>query len=90
MERAHGTKAALDELLFEAVKNCPNEELFWLMAAKEKWISNDVPAARHILSSAFKANPNNEEIFLAAFKLEFENNEIERARAILEKAYIIF
>lgn len=52
------------------------------MAAKSKWLSNDVPSARSILSQAFQANPNNEEIWLAAIKLESENNEDERARYI--------
>jgi len=58
----------------------------WLMAAKEKWLAGDVPAARAILQEAYAAIPNSEEIWLAAFKLEFENNEPERARMLLAKA----
>lgn len=85
MERTHGTREKLDELLLEAVKHCPTEQVLWLMAAKEKWLAGDVPSARQILASAFEANPNSEEIYLAAFKLEFENKEPERAKAILEK-----
>lgn len=69
-----------------AVKYCPQAEVLWLMAAKEKWLAGDVPAARHILELAFEANPDSVEIYLAAFKLEFENGEPERARLILEKA----
>ena len=56
------------------------------MAAKEKWSSGDVPAARRLLADAFSANPDSEAIWLAAFKLEFESGEIDRARAILKKA----
>ena len=56
------------------------------MAAKEKWSSGDVPAARRLLADAFSANPDSEAIWLAAFKLEFESGEVERARAILKKA----
>lgn len=48
-------------------------QVLWLMAAKEKWVGGDVPAARHILKLAFDANPESEDIWLAAFKLEFEN-----------------
>ena len=45
-------------------------EVLWLMAAKEKWLSNDIATAREILGHAFTANPDSEEIWLAAFKLE--------------------
>lgn len=44
--------------------------MLWLMAAKEKWLSNDIATAREILAHAFIANPDSEEIWLAAFKLE--------------------
>lgn len=56
------------------------------MGAKSKWMANEVPAARGILSFAFQANPNSEDIWLAAVKLESENAEYERARRLLAKA----
>ncbi|KAH6812871.1 pre-mRNA splicing factor-like protein [Perilla frutescens var. frutescens] len=56
------------------------------MAAKEKWLGGDVPAARAIFEEAHAAIPNSEEIWLAAYKLEFENSEPERARMLLAKA----
>lgn len=56
------------------------------MGAKSKWMADDVPAARGILSYAFQANPNSEDIWLAAVKLESENAEYERARRLLAKA----
>ncbi|KAL5648753.1 hypothetical protein ACJX0J_039562, partial [Zea mays] len=37
-------------------------EVLWLMAAKEKWLAGDVPAARAILQEAYAAIPNSEEI----------------------------
>lgn len=56
------------------------------MAAKSKWLSNDITGARGILESAFRSNPNSEEIWLAAVKLESENQEYERARKLLARA----
>ena len=37
LERESGTPESLYELLSKAVKNCPEDETLWLMAAKEKW-----------------------------------------------------
>lgn len=68
------------------VSHCPKAETLWLMAAKSKWMSNDVTGARSILALAFTSNPNSEEIWLAAVKLESENQEYERARKLLAKA----
>jgi pre-mRNA-processing factor 6 len=56
------------------------------MAAKESWLSNDVPGARAILKRAFDANPESEGIWLAAIKLEAENGEIAAARQLMERA----
>eukprot|EP00878_Enallax_costatus_P009275 GHUV01009694.1.p1 GENE.GHUV01009694.1~~GHUV01009694.1.p1 ORF type:complete len:699 (+),score=215.34 GHUV01009694.1:365-2461(+) len=86
LEKQHGSRGELDELLKRAVSYCPQAEVLWLMAAKEKWLAGDVPGARAILAEAFAANPDSEDVWLAAFKLEFENDEPERARAILAKA----
>lgn len=78
LEKAHGTLDSLDTVLQEAVKYCPRAEVLWLMAAKEKWLAGQVPAARDILKLAFDANPESEDIWLAAFKLEFENQVMVR------------
>ena len=56
------------------------------MAAKEKWLGGDVPAARQILDRAFVANPESEQIWLAAVKLEAENGEFSAARQLLVRA----
>lgn len=39
LEKAAGTAEALDALLRKAVTYCPQAEVLWLMAAKEKWLS---------------------------------------------------
>lgn len=56
------------------------------MAAKEKWLAGDVPAAREVLELAFVANPESEQIWLAAVKLEAENSELRVARELLIRA----
>lgn len=81
-----GVSDKLEAILKEGVKNCPHAEILWLMAAKEKWLNNDIPGARAVLVEAFNANTDSEQIWLAAVKLEWENNELERARALLAKA----
>lgn len=48
-EKSHGSLDSLDALLAQAVKFCPKAEVLWLMWAKERWLANDVPAARGIL-----------------------------------------
>lgn len=85
LEKNHGNKESLENLLEKAVTNCPKAEILWLMYAKEKWQSdNDIPAAREILSRAFDNNMGSEEISLAAAKLEAENGEKDAARKLLE------
>ncbi len=87
LEKDHGgNPEALEAILREGFNNCPQAEVLWLMAAKEKWLAGDVPGARAILREAFSANQNSEQIWLAAVKLEWENNEIQRARTLLAKA----
>lgn len=56
------------------------------MAAKEKWLAGDVPAAREVLERAFNVNPESEEIWLAAVKLESENGNMDVARQLLQRA----
>ncbi|CAN0459200.1 unnamed protein product, partial [Discosporangium mesarthrocarpum] len=73
-------------MLKKAVTHCPRAETLWLMAAKEKWLADEVDGARTILKEAFQANPDSEQVWLAAVKLEWENNAFERARILLKKA----
>lgn len=39
LEKQHGSRQALDELLKRAVSYCPQAEVLWLMAAKERWLA---------------------------------------------------
>ena len=56
------------------------------MAAKEKWLAGDVPAAREVLERAFVSNSESEQIWLAAVKLEAENGELMAAKQLLIRA----
>lgn len=86
LERHHGTKQSLWDVLEKAVEACPKSEVLWMMLAKEKWQAGEVNASRHVLARAFKQNPNNEDIWLAAVKLEAENDQAGEARKLLELA----
>lgn len=86
LERHHGTKQSLWDVLEKAVDACPKSEVLWMMLAKEKWQAGEINASRHVLARAFKQNPNNEDIWLAAVKLEAENDQAGEARKLLELA----
>ncbi|GKC65640.1 RNA-directed DNA polymerase, eukaryota, reverse transcriptase zinc-binding domain protein [Tanacetum coccineum] len=74
LQKAHCTWESLDVLLHKAVSYSPQDEVLWLMVAKEKWLADDV-LARHILQELYPAIYDSEEIWLVVFKLEFENNK---------------
>jgi len=86
LEKNHGSKEALWQLLEKAVEACPQSEVLWMMLAKEKWQAGEIDNARRVLGKAFNQNPNNEDIWLAAVKLEAENNEPGQARELLKTA----
>ncbi|KAF3357847.1 Virulence sensor protein BvgS [Verticillium dahliae VDG1] len=86
LERNHGTRASLCQVLDKAVDACPKSEVLWMMLAKEKWQAGEVDNARRVLARAFNQNPDNEDIWLAAVKLEAENDQPERARKLLDDA----
>lgn len=86
LEKNHGSKEALSQLLEKAVEACPNSEVLWMMLAKEKWQAGEIDNARRVLGRAFNQNPNNEDIWLAAVKLEAEDDKPEQARELLRTA----
>jgi pre-mRNA-processing factor 6 len=86
LEKNHGTKEALWQLLEKAVEACPQSEVLWMMLAKEKWQAGEIDNARRVLGRAFNQNPNNEDIWLAAVKLEAENQQPDQARELLKTA----
>ena len=86
LERTHGTKTALWQVLEKAVEACPQSEVLWLQLAREKWHAGEVDDARRVLAKAFNQNPNNEDIWLAAVKLEADANQVDQARELLATA----
>lgn len=86
LEKLHGTKEALWEVLEKAVKACPHTEAFWLMYAKEKSIAGDTRGAQDVLMRAFELNPNTENIWLSAINMEASNKNYDMARKLLERA----
>jgi pre-mRNA-processing factor 6 len=86
LEKNHGSRESLLQVLRKATNYCPQAEVLWLMGAKELWLAGQIAEARKVLSEAFAANPDSEDIWLAAVKLEKETKEPERARALLTKA----
>ncbi|KAM3520688.1 hypothetical protein NHJ13051_006724 [Beauveria bassiana] len=86
LERSHGTRDSLWQVLEKAVEACPKSEDLWMMLAKEKWQSGEVDGARLVLKRAFNQNPNNEDIWLSAVKLESESGNTEQARKLLAVA----
>ena len=86
LERNHGTKDALWQVLGKAVEACPQSEDLWLQLAREKWHAGEVDDARMVLAKAFNQNPNNEDIWLAAVKLEADAKQVEQARELLSTA----
>ncbi|KIW74101.1 hypothetical protein Z517_12511 [Fonsecaea pedrosoi CBS 271.37] len=86
LERNHGTKDALWQVLEKAVEACPQSEELWLQLAREKWHAGEVDDARRVLGKAFNQNPNNEEIWLAAVRLEADAGQVSQARELLATA----
>ncbi|PNS16074.1 Pre-mRNA-splicing factor prp1 [Sphaceloma murrayae] len=86
MERNHGTRESLLELLEKAVEACPKNHELWMSLAREKWQAGDLDEARVVLGRAFQENPNNEDIWLAAVKLEADNEHYDQARELLATA----
>lgn len=85
-EKESGNSEQLDLVLQQAVRRCPQNQVLWLLGAKERYLRNDIAGAQLILEEAFKANPNSEQIWLAAYKLELESGQTERTRALLANA----
>lgn len=86
VERNHGTKEALWQVLEKAVEACPQSEVLWLQLARQKWDAGEVDDARRVLAKAFNQNPNNEDIWLAAVKLEADAKQVDHARELLATA----
>jgi pre-mRNA-processing factor 6 len=85
LERSHGSKESLHQLLEKAVEACPQSDDLWLQLAREKWQSGEIDDARRVLGRAFNQNPS-ENIWLAAVKLEADSKQFDQARELLSRA----
>jgi pre-mRNA-processing factor 6 len=85
LERAHGTRASLQQLLTKAVEACPKSDDLWLQLARERWAAGELDEARKVLGRAFSQNPS-ENIWLAAVKLEADGKQYAQARELLARA----
>ncbi|KAI9893233.1 MAG: hypothetical protein M1814_000360 [Vezdaea aestivalis] len=86
LERSHGSKEALWELLDKGTEACPDAAVLWMQLAREKWSAGELDAARLVLARAFKQNPNNEDIWLSAVTLEASHGQTDQARSLLAEA----
>lgn len=85
LERSHGSREALLNLLEKAVEACPTNDDLWLQLAREKWHVGEIDEARKVLGRAFNRNPS-ENIWLAAVKLEADSQQFDQARELLARA----
>ncbi|KAK7609633.1 pre-mRNA splicing factor [Phyllosticta paracitricarpa] len=83
LERNHGTKEGLWNLLEKAVEACPAAQELWLLFAREREQAGQIDEARDVISRAFRQNPNNEDIWLAAVKMEADHGNHDKARELL-------
>ena len=85
VEKLHGTKEDLWNVLEKAVEAVPQADDLWIQYANEKYQSGDVDGARIVLGKAFNQSPS-ENIYLEAINLEAKNGQIEQARELLAQA----
>lgn len=86
LERNHGSREALWNVLKKATEACPHSEIFWLMRTKERLLVGELDEARRVLGEASHQNPYNEDIWLAAVKLESDHGFTDQAREVLKTA----
>ncbi|KAL8823842.1 MAG: hypothetical protein Q9170_008306, partial [Blastenia crenularia] len=93
LEKAHGKKEDLWNILEKAVEAVPKADDLWIQYANEKYQSGDVDGARIVLGKAFNqfssdksSKTSSENIYLEAINLEARNGQIEEARELLSKA----
>jgi len=86
MERNHGTKESVVDLLEKGVEACPTNHELWMQLAREKLQGGNWDDARLVLAKAFSVNSGNQDIWLAAVKLEADNEQYDKARELLKTA----
>ncbi|KAI4124504.1 MAG: hypothetical protein LQ338_004767 [Usnochroma carphineum] len=85
LEKVHGKKEDLWNVLSKAVEAVPQADDLWIQYANEKYLSGDVDGARIVLGKAFNQSPS-ENIYLEAINLEARNGQIDQARDLLAQA----
>lgn len=65
LEKSHGTRESLDDLLLRAVKYCPQAEVLWLMAAKEKWMAGSTEHHRFAFLDVLSGSACGDEVIYA-------------------------
>ncbi|KAL8945650.1 MAG: hypothetical protein Q9222_007839, partial [Ikaeria aurantiellina] len=85
LEKTHGKKEDLWNVLEKAVEAVPQADDLWIQYANEKYQSGDVDGARIVLGKAFNQSPS-ENIYLEAINLEAKNGQIQQARDLLSQA----
>ncbi|KAL8631136.1 hypothetical protein Q9189_003170 [Teloschistes chrysophthalmus] len=85
LEKQHGRKEDLWNVLEKAVEAVPQADDLWIQYANEKYQSGDVDGARIVLGKAFNQSPS-ENIYLEAINLEAKNGQIQQARELLAQA----
>ena len=85
-EKKYGDNDKLDKILHKSMEKCSKTDIFWLMAAKQKWKKGDVQSALATLQNGFIALPNNENIFLAKVKIHRQLGQYADAQDLLTQA----
>ncbi|KAG5221482.1 Pre-mRNA-processing factor [Salix suchowensis] len=84
-------RESLETILERAVHHCPHVEVLWLMAAKEKWLSNTSmhqcgPAS---YAAGLKVCPKVIPLWILASRLEEKDGKSIKARCLMEKARLV-
>lgn len=85
-EKKYGSVQEQIDILKKSVENCRENELFWLMYAKYKWINESIDSAKDVLKEALQYHSNNPDVLLAIVKLEKIKNNFGEAQEILKSA----
>lgn len=86
LERQHGSKENLLDLLERAVTACPSSESLWLLYAREMWQAGKPTEARNVIARSFIQLPGNENLYTRAVDFEVDANEYDQARGFLQIA----
>lgn len=85
--KLHDSQDKLYSVFEEAVSKAGQNEILWLMYAKDKWqVSGDIEAAKRILQRGFAAVENSADMWCAIVKLECWEENYEKALSLYQDA----